>query len=131
VDTPAPVPYTPRLTMRGIRGATQVSANTVEAIQEAVNELCRELCRRNALAPADIVWAIFTVTRDLDADFPARAARLQGWNEVPMICSQEIPVPGSLPRVVRVLLHVDSDGPRDHVYLRGAAALRPDLHGKP
>ncbi|WP_242394085.1 chorismate mutase [Anaeromyxobacter oryzisoli] len=117
--------------MRGLRGATQVAANTVEAIEEAVVELCAEITRRNELHPSQIVWAIFTVTHDLDADFPARAARLQGWNEVPMIDSQEIPVPGSLPRVIRVLLHVDSDGPRNHVYLRGAQALRPDLHRKP
>lgn len=114
--------------MRGIRGATQAAANTVEAIEEAVVELCRELTARNELGPDEIVWAIFTVTRDLDAAFPATSARKQGWNDVPMICSQEIPVPGSLPRVIRVLLHVDSDGPRSHVYLRGAQALRPDLH---
>ncbi len=117
--------------MRGIRGATQVAANTVPAIEEAVVELCQEIERRNDIAPSDIVWAIFTVTHDLDADFPARAARLAGWTAVPMICSQEIPVPGSLPRAIRLLLHVDSNGPRNHVYLRGAQALRPDLHVKP
>ncbi len=117
--------------MRGIRGATQVAANTVQAIEEAVVELCGEITRRNDLAPQDIVWAIFTVTHDLNADFPARAARVQGWNDVPMICSQEIPVPNSMPRVIRVLLHVDSAGPRNHVYLRGAQALRPDLHKAP
>jgi chorismate mutase len=117
--------------MRGIRGATQVRANTVEAIEDAVVEMCREICGRNAIAPAEIVWAIFTVTHDLDADFPARSARGGGWGGVPMICSQEIPVPGSMPRVIRVLIHVDSDGPRNHVYLRGAEALRPDLHRKP
>jgi chorismate mutase len=117
--------------MRGIRGATQVSENSVAAIEDAVTEMCREICRRNQLQPEKIVWAIFTVTRDLDADFPARAARSSGWQAVPMICSQEIPVPGSMPRVIRVLVHVDSDGPRNHVYLRGAEALRPDLHLKP
>jgi chorismate mutase len=117
--------------MRGLRGATQISANTVQAMEDAVVELVRELETRNGIAPADITWAIFTVTHDIDADFPARAARVAGWSQVPMICSQEIPVPGSMPRVVRVLLHVDSDGPRNHVYLRGAQALRPDLHVKP
>jgi len=117
--------------VRGIRGATQVAANTVAAIEDAVVELCREIERRNRIAPEEVVWAIFTVTHDLDADFPARAARVAGWNMVPMICSQEIPVPGSMPRVVRVLIHLDSDGPRSHVYLRGAEALRPDLHVKP
>ena len=118
--------------MRGIRGATQVAENTVAAIEEAVVELCGEIGRRNQIGAADIVWAIFTVTHDLDADFPARAARVSGWGSVPMICSQEIPVPGSMPRVIRVLLYVDREGPRNHVYLRGAQALRPDLHvGKP
>ena len=117
--------------MRGIRGATQVDANTVEAIEEAVAELCRAIAAENRIAPEEIVWAIFTVTHDLDADFPARAAREKGgWGMVPMICSREIPVPSSLPRVIRVLIHVDSGSPRDvkHVYLRGAKVLRPDLH---
>ena len=117
--------------MRGIRGATQISANTVEAMEEAVVELVDALMERNRLRPEDITWAIFTVTHDLDADFPARAARIKGgWGMVPMICSREIPVPGSLPRVIRVLLHVDTGTPRDatHVYLRGARVLRPDLH---
>ena len=114
--------------MRGLRGATQIAANTVEAMEEAVVELCKEIERRNAITPGDIVWAIFTVTHDIDADYPARAARVAGWSAVPMICSREIPVPGSMPRVVRVLLHVDSDGVTHHVYLRGAQALRPDLH---
>jgi len=114
--------------MRGIRGATQISANTVEAMEEAVVEMVEALMKRNQLRPEDITWAIFTVTHDLDADFPARAARLAGWHQVPMICSREIPVPGSMPRVVRVLLHVESEGVTHHVYLRGAQALRPDLH---
>ncbi len=117
--------------MRGLRGATQITENTVQAMEEAVVELVRELEARNRIAPKDITWAIFTVTHDVDADFPARAARVAGWPDVPMICSREIPVPGSMPRVIRVLLHVDSDGPRNHVYLRGAQALRPDLHTKP
>lgn len=114
--------------MRGIRGATQISANTVEAMEEAVVELVEALMARNRLEPEEITWAIFTVTHDLDADFPARGARLAGWHQVPMICSREIPVPGSMARVVRVLLHVDSGAASRHVYLRGAQALRPDLH---
>jgi chorismate mutase len=119
--------------MRGIRGATQLDANTVDAMEEGVAELCRAMSQANGLDPEEIVWAIFTVTADLDADFPARAARAKGgWSMVPMICSREIPVPGSLPRVVRVLIHVDSGVPRDakHVYLRGASVLRPDLKPK-
>jgi chorismate mutase len=117
--------------MRGLRGATQISGNTVEAMEDAVVELCKEIERRNGIGPSDVVWAIFTVTHDIDADFPARAARVAGWSAVPMICSREIPVPGSLPLTVRVLLHVDGDGPRNHVYLRGAQVLRPDLHVTP
>jgi len=117
--------------MRGLRGATQIEANTVEAMEESVVEMCKEIERRNGIGPSDIVWAIFTVTSDIDADFPARAARLAGWGTVPMICSREIPVPGSLPRCVRVLLHVDGEGARHHVYLRGAQVLRPDLHVRP
>jgi chorismate mutase len=116
--------------MRGIRGATQIESNTVQAMEDGVAELCDELCRVNHIRPEEIVWAIFTVTHDIDADFPARAARVRcGWTMVPMICSREIPVPGSLPRTVRVLVHVDSGGHQDarHVYLRGARALRPDL----
>ncbi len=117
--------------MRGIRGATQIDANTVEAMEDGVAELCRAINEANAIEQDQIVWAIFTVTHDLDADFPARAARVRGgWSRVPMICSREIPVPGSLPRTIRVLLHVDSGSPPDarHVYLRGARVLRPDLH---
>ena len=117
--------------MRGIRGATQLEANSVEAMEEAVAELCRAIVQENGIDPDEIVWAMFTVTHDLDADFPARAARVAGgWERVPMICSREIPVPGSLPRTVRVLVHVDSGRPVDarHVYLRGAKVLRPDLH---
>ncbi len=115
--------------MRGIRGATQIEENTASAMEEAVAELCGLLTERNGITPADIGWAIFTVTHDIDADFPARAARVRnGWHMVPMICSREIPVPGSLPRTIRVLLHVESlDRPVRHVYLRGARALRPDL----
>ncbi len=115
--------------MRGIRGATQIEENTVQAMEDAVAEMCQALVDRNGIRPEDIGWAIFTVTHDLDADFPARAARVRcGWHLVPMICSREIPVPGSLPRIIRVLLHVESlDRPVRHVYLRGARALRPDL----
>jgi chorismate mutase len=117
--------------MRGIRGATQIDENSVDAMEDGVAELCRAISDVNAISQDEIVWAIFTVTHDLDADFPARAARTSGgWDRVPMICSREIPVPGSLPRTVRVLVHVDSGSPSDarHVYLRGAKVLRPDLH---
>ncbi len=103
-------------------------------MEEGVAELCRAISEANDITQDEIVWAIFTVTHDLDADFPARAARVNGgWSRVPMICSREIPVPGSLPRTVRVLIHVDSGTPDSvkHVYLRGARVLRPDLHVSP
>ena len=116
--------------MIAIRGAIQVEEDTREAIASAAAALCAAIMRDNQLAPSRIVSAIFTLTPDLHADFPARAAREQGWTDVPMICAQEIAVPGALPRVCRVLLHVEGSGPPHHVYLGGAAALRPDLAGE-
>jgi chorismate mutase len=117
--------------MRAIRGAIQIESNTVEAIDSAVAEMVREITRLNHLTPERIISAIFTVTHDLDADFPARPAREQGWPDVPMICAREIPVPGGLPRVIRVLVHVHGSEEPRHVYLRGARALRPDLVDPP
>lgn len=113
--------------MFAIRGAIQVERDSVEAIHAAVATLCVELAEANRLSLSRIVSAIFTLTPDLTADFPARAAREEGWGEVPMICAREIPVPGAPPRICRVLLHVKGNGPPRHVYLGGAAALRPDL----
>jgi chorismate mutase len=113
--------------MRAIRGAISVDANTADAIHEAVTELVQAVCAVNELDQADIVSAIFTVTPDLTADFPARAARLQGWTQVPMVCAQEIPVPGALPRICRLLVHVRGRQSVKHVYLKDARALRPDL----
>jgi len=118
---------------RGIRGATTVEANTAEAILDATRELLSAMARANGLATEDIASAVFTVTADLDAAFPAQAARQLGWHQVPLLDAIEIPVPGSLPRCVRVLLHWNtSRGQAEirHVYLRGAAALRPDLDGR-
>jgi chorismate mutase len=115
--------------MIAIRGATQIETDTVPSYLDAVGELCDAILRDNALDPADIISAIFTTTHDLSADFPARIARLHGWTAVPMIGAQEVPVPGSLPRCCRVLLHVDrprGTAPK-HVYLRGAHVLRPDF----
>src|SRR5687767_12026219 len=110
-----------------IRGAVQVAADTREEIAAAVGELVDELTRQNALAPHRILSALFTMTPDLQADFPAAAARSRGWSAVPMLCAQEIAVPGALARVCRVLLHADCDGPPQHVYLGATRALRPDL----
>jgi chorismate mutase len=114
---------------RGIRGATTAAANTPEAILEATRELLAALATRNAFAPDDIASAFFTVTDDLDAVHPARAARQLGWEGVALLCAREIPVPGDVPRCIRVLLHVNTERPASalsHVYLGAAMALRPD-----
>ena len=113
--------------MRAIRGAISVDANTADAIGSAVADLVQAVCAANELDPADIVSALFTLTPDLDAEFPAKAARMQGWTQVPMMCAQEIPVPGAPPRICRVLVHVRGRSSVKHVYLRQARVLRPDL----
>ena len=113
-----------------VRGAIQVAENRADLVQAATARLLTELLQRNALEPAQIVSAIFTATPDLDADFPAHAARRLGWTDVPLLGAVEIAVPGALPRVVRVLLTVGGLAPGRKlapVYLEGAAALRPDL----
>lgn len=117
-------------TVRAIRGATSVPNDTAGAIAEAVCELLASLRHENALRHDEVISAIFTVTPDLVSAFPAEAARTVGWEHVPLLCTQEIPVPGGLPRCLRVLLHVERpwNGTRPrHVYLREAARLRPDL----
>ncbi len=114
--------------MIAIRGAVQLDEDSPDAIALAVEELCEALTEQNALSAKDIVSAIFTLTPDLRSSFPALAARRWGWAEVPMMCAQELDVPGALPRVCRVMLHVNGAGPPRHVYLRGAKVLRPDLH---
>ncbi len=119
----------PQLACRGIRGATTVEANTSEDILEATDQLLRALIELNRVDPDDIASAVFTTTPDLTATFPAIAARNLGWADVPLLCSHEMAVPGALPKVVRVLLHVNTAlGPRDlrHVYLGAAKSLRPD-----
>ena len=115
--------------LRALRGATTVVENDADAILDATEELLRELIERNALAQEDMVSCLFTCTGDLDAEVPAAAARRLGLGSVPLLCSREIDVPGSLPRVIRVMLHCyaePSTAPR-HVYLREAVALRRDL----
>lgn len=115
---------------RGIRGATTAASNTERAILEATRELLETLMARNAVPLEAVASAFFTVTDDLDAVHPARAARELGWGEVALLCAREIPVPGSLPRCIRVLLHVNTENtPAElrHVYLRAAAALRPEF----
>jgi chorismate mutase len=112
-----------------LRGATGVESNTRESILAATAALMQELIARNQLAPSQLVSCLFTVTEDLDAEFPAVAARNIGLNRVPLMCAREVPVPGSLPRVIRVLVHYyaeEGHQPR-HVYLGEARALRADL----
>ena len=114
-----------------LRGATTVAENDAGAILGATDELMREILRRNQLAPEDLVSCIFTLTEDLDAEFPAVAARRMGLSAVPLLCAREVPVPGALPRVIRVLIHCYGDAGHEpqHVYLGDAAALRLDLSG--
>lgn len=115
--------------VRGIRGATTVAANERDAIVSATRELLEILVRRNGIEPGDVASVWFTTTSDLDAEFPAFAARRIGWTEVPLICAREIPVTGALARCVRVLIHWNTDLSQaeiGHVFLHGARALRPD-----
>lgn len=115
---------------RGVRGATTADSNTPEAVLAATRQLLALIIRQNDIDPADVGSAIFTVTKDLDAEFPALAARQLGWMNVPLMCSYEISVPGSLQSCVRVLLHWNTTKNGDeiqHVYLKDAAGLRPDL----
>lgn len=118
--------------VRALRGAITVPRDDPEAIANAVTELLVELQRENHLAPDDVVSAIFTMTPDLHAAFPAETARHLGWKQVPLLCASEIGVPDALPRCLRVLLHVERDWRNTspcHVYLREAERLRPDLTG--
>ncbi len=116
--------------VRGIRGAVQVEANTPEAILDAARRLITEMVRANGVEADDVAAVIFTCTSDLNATFPAEAARALGWDRVPLLCSREMEVPGSLPRVLRVLMLVNTTLAQDevvHVYLGEAERLRPDL----
>jgi len=117
--------------VRGIRGATISTDNSPEAIITATRELLEAIVNRNpTMVPEDISSIIFTVTDDLTSAYPAKAARDLGWTSTPLICAVEIPVPGSLSKCIRVLLHWNTDLPQSsirHIYLKEAAALRPDL----
>jgi len=120
----------PLLYCRGIRGATTIEHNDREEILSATTELLQLLISQNELRTEDIASAIFSLTEDLNAEFPAVAARMLGWNEVPLMCTREISVPGSLGKCIRVLLHVNttrSISEIQHVYIRGAVNLRPSL----
>ena len=119
------------MAVRGVRGATTVESDAPALIRAAARELMEEILRRHQITDFDdVISAVFTTTEDLVSAFPAEAARAMGMNQVPLLCAQEIPVTGSMPRCIRVLLHVNSDRkPKEieHVYLRDAQKLRPDL----
>lgn len=119
---------------RGVRGATTVEENSRDAILQATRQMLALMIRRNGIDPEDIASALFTVTKDLDAEFPALAARQLGWLEVPLLCGYEISVTGSLPNCIRVLVHWNTDKPQQaiqHVYIHKAVRLRPDLSKLP
>lgn len=114
---------------RGVRGAITVEANTAEDILEATTELLAGLIAANDIAPEQVVSVIFSTTNDLNAAFPARAARELGWHDVALLCTHEMAVPGALPRVIRVLIHLNTErSTRElvHLYLKDAWQLRPD-----
>lgn len=116
--------------VRAVRGAIQVERDDRDAILSGAAELIQEILRRNGISPADLVSVIFTATPDLTAEFPAYAARQLGLVDVPLLCATEMAVPGAMPRVLRALMHVETERSRGdirHVYLRGAAQLRTDL----
>lgn len=118
------------MSVRGIRGATQIERDDPALMQEAVVELMSELMRANGLAAEDLISVIFTVTSDIRSDFPAASARAMGLGDVPLLCSVEIPVPNSLPLTIRVLVHCETSRNQkqiSHIYLRGTAVLRKDL----
>jgi chorismate mutase len=118
------------MAVRAIRGATQVDADDSAAILAGTSELVTEVMSRNGLTTDDVISVIFTATADLTAQFPALAARKLGFQDVPLLCAVEISVPGSLPRVVRLMMHVETGRDRpavQHVYLRGASTLRLDI----
>lgn len=114
----------------GVRGATTVEANTRDEILTATQQLLALMIRENGIKSEDVGSAIFTVTADLNAEFPAFAARQLGWMDVPLLCSNEINVPGSLPRCIRILVNWNTSKSQKeivHIYSKGATSLRPDL----
>ena len=118
--------------VRAVRGATTVAADTAEAITERVVVLLEQILDRNGLVEDDIISVLFTATADVTSTFPATAIRAIGFGAVPLLCAAEIAVPGAMPRCIRVLLHVHTARSRDqirHVYLHGAQGLRDDLPG--
>ena len=121
------------MSVRGIRGAVNIASNTKEEILTKSRELLEAIVKANQVAPEDIACAIFTLTPDLNADFPAYAARQLGWRDVPLMCARELDVPAAMEKVIRVLLLVNSEMPASaikHQYLGDTPQLRPDLAQK-
>jgi len=121
------------MSVRGIRGAVNIASNTKEEILTKSRELLEAIVRANKVSPEDIACAIFTLTPDLNADFPAYAARQLGWRDVPLMCARELDVPAAMEKVIRVLLLVNSSIPPSkikHQYLGDTPKLRPDLAQK-
>ena len=119
---------------RGVRGATTVESNGRDQILEETRKLLALVIRFNGIHPEDVASAVFSLTRDLNSEFPALAARQLGWLDVPLLCTHEIDVPGALPRCVRVLIHWNTDKSQKeivHVYIKDAVKLRPDLSTLP
>lgn len=118
------------MAVRAVRGATQLEADTREQMLDRVAEMVTDVMTSNGLVVDDFISVVFTATSDLVSEFPAYAARQLGFGEIPLLCARELEIAGSMPRVVRMLAHVETDRPRaeiTHVYLHGAAALRSDL----
>ena len=118
------------VSVRAVRGATTVDADTPEAIRERVVALLEQVLKQNGLSEDDIISILFTATEDIMSTFPATAARSMGLGAVPLICARELSIVGSVPRCIRVMLHVETERPRSdihHVYLEGAKGLRDDL----
>jgi len=116
--------------VRAVRGAVQISGNDRDEILAGTTELVTEVMSRNELSTDDVISVLFTATPDLTAEFPALAARKLGFQEVPLLCASELDVPAAMPRVVRLMMHIETSKPRSalqHVYLRGASALRLDI----
>ncbi len=116
--------------VRGVRGAITVESNTVEAIRTATCRLLTTIVDHNRIDSEEIASVIFTTTKDIDAESPAYGARQMGWTSIPLFCAQELEVPDTLPRCIRVLVHVNTDKSQNemrHVYLDGAVTLRPDI----
>ena len=118
------------MSMRAVRGATQITANTAEAISDGVKELIGAMMRANSLTPSSVISVIFTSTPDLTAAFPAAACREIGFESVPLIGAVEVNVPGALERTIRVMMHAQNNSGPDqisHIYLHGAQSLRQDI----